>query len=296
MPAPTTPPAAASRLPWPIRLVGRVVGLAAIGWMLWLATLFVLQDALIFPRDLVPPGLAQPPAEVEVLWHVADDGSRVPAWLASPEDGWPGQPLPALVFWHGNGEVIDYLLGDPLVAWARRHGLAVLLVEYRGYGQAGGTPSESALVADGLAFVRQLEARPEIDAARLVFAGRSLGGGIACGVAAQRRPAALILLSTFTSLRAVARHYLAPGWLVRHPFASDRIVPELAAAGVPILITHGSLDRVVPASHGRQLHALAPGSTYLEQPADHNDFPVDRAEFERTLEQFAPSARLTEPE
>ena len=64
--------------------------------------------------------------------------------------------------------------------------------------------SNAGLVCDGVAAVDWTSQRTGLPAERLVLMGRSIGGGVACQVAARRPPAALILVSTFSSMVDVA--------------------------------------------------------------------------------------------
>src|SRR5688572_30832441 len=109
-----------------------------------------------------------------------------------PVEGWflpaygvaAGRPGPAVIFAHGNAEIIDpYALElEPY----RRMGVSVLLPEFRGYGRSGGEPSEEGITDDFVAFHDLLAARPDVDPSRIVFHGRSLGGGVVCALAARR--------------------------------------------------------------------------------------------------------------
>ena len=149
-------------------------------------------------------------------------------------------------------------------------GVSVFLPEYRGYGRSAGKPSEKEIAADMIRFYDLLIRRADVDPSRIVFHGRSVGGGVAADLATRRTPAALILESTFSSIAAMALKFGAPPFLLKHPFRTDRVVEGL---DVPMLIFHGTRDTVVPVSHGRRLHKLARGSTYVEYNSDHNDFP-----------------------
>ncbi|WAS96711.1 alpha/beta hydrolase [Nannocystis punicea] len=241
-----------------------------------------LQERVIFPREYANQrALASPPAGVTPLWSPAADGTRVEAWFVPGRGASAERPGPAVMFFHGNGELIDHQLA--LAASYAARGVSVLLPEYRGYGRSQGKPSQAAIVGDMLRFHDELAARPEVDRARVVFHGRSLGGGVASALAAVRPPAALILESTFTSLAALARKHGLPEALCRHPFRTDRVLPALQR---PVLILHGSEDEMIPVAHGRSLHTSAPGSTYVELPGGHNDFPRDRPAYERALDAF----------
>ena len=150
----------------------------------------------------------------ERLW-LETEGARAEAWYLPPLLGAPG-PAPLVVFAHGNGELID--------DWAdafeppRRWGAAVLLVEYPGYGRSTGSPSQTSIAATMQSAFDRMAERSEIDAARIIAYGRSLGGGAACALARERKVAALVLESTFTSVRSLARGFGLPGFLVRDPF------------------------------------------------------------------------------
>lgn len=240
-----------------------------------------LQERLIFPREYARGRLPATPRGVEALWITADDGARVEAWFAPGAGVGPGAPGPLVIFFHGNGELID--TGLDVAALYNPWGVSVLLAEYRGYGRSQGTPSQAAIVADMVRFHDVMAARPDVDPGRIVYHGRSLGGGVAGALAAERPPAALILESTFTSLAALARSRGLLESLCRHPFRTDRVLPGL---GRPVLLLHGADDELIPPAHARQLHAITPGSQLVELPGHHNDFPGDPAAYAAAIRGF----------
>lgn len=252
------------------RMLRSVLIAGVLSYLVWCGLLFFQQDAMVFPASMAPRPLPRPPREVIVTSLPIPGGGQVESWLY-PAAG--DELAPLVVYCHGNAELIDYQ--DPVVQGYRRHGVALLLPEYRGYGRSGGKPSEAGIVADCIRFVDVALARPEIDRSRVVFHGRSLGGGVAAQLAAQRRPAALILEETFYSLAAMSAEYYAPSFLAKHPFRTDLVLRKLEA---PILIFHGTRDSVIPVEHARRLHALRPDATYVEYDSDHVEFPGDRNE------------------
>ena len=133
-------------------------------------------------------------------------------------------------------------------------------------------------------FYDLLVARDDVDPSRIVFHGRSMGGGAVCALARQRKPAAMILMSTFTSIRGMARRYLVPGFLVRDPLDNLEVVRGLER---PLLILHGERDSLVPHEHAVQLNQAAPSSRLISYPlADHNDCPPDWNDFWAEVEPF----------
>src|SRR5262245_44016423 len=110
-----------------------------------------------------------------------------------------------------------------------------------------------------------------IDRQRVIGYGRSLGGGAICALARQRSLAALVLESTFTSVREMAAaRYGVPGFLIRNPF--DNLAAVRGFPG-PILLLHGEHDDSIPVDHSRRLHAAAPTSELQVVPCGHNDCP-----------------------
>ncbi len=284
-PGAATPDAARPGRPKPLyrRCWFRVARVAVIGYVAWYATLYFYQDRMLFPADLAPPPMPGAPRNTTVLTIPADGGGKVEAWLLPAPNANADRPAPLVIYFHGNAELIDFQ--DEIAGGYRRLGFAVLLPEYRGYGRSAGRPSQTAIVADAVQFLDEALKRPDVDRARVVIHGRSVGGGVAAQVAARRRPAAMILESTFTSIGSMARGYGGPAFLARHPFRTDRILPTL---NVPLLLFHGTRDSIIPVAHGRKLHALVPQATYVEYDCDHNDFPGrgnDKA-YWQTIERF----------
>jgi fermentation-respiration switch protein FrsA (DUF1100 family) len=252
------------------RLWGRImvyVILVILAYVLWCVILYSYQDHLVWPRELAQPQSAKPKNAQAVSLPI-EGGGAVEAWFVPAKPDERGKPAPAVIYFHGNAELIDQQ--DRIVEGYSRIGLSVFLPEYRGYGRSAGTPSEKEIAADMIRFYDLLMRRADVDPSRIVFHGRSVGGGVAADLATRRTPAALILESTFTSITAMALKFGAPSFLLKHPFRTDRVVEGL---DVPMLLFHGTRDTVVPVSHGRRLHELARGSTYVEYNSEHNDFP-----------------------
>jgi fermentation-respiration switch protein FrsA (DUF1100 family) len=226
---------------------------------------------MVFPARLAGPRRS-PPRDARVLnLPLQPDNPAagyVEAWFFAAANPLP-QRSPAVIFFHGNAELISQQQG--LVQAYKQMGLAVLLVEYRGYGGSAGHPSQQAIVADSIRFYDQLLQQRDIDPNRIIFHGRSLGGAIAAQLAAKRKPAALILQSTPANLTSMAKRYGAPALLVKNPFRTDKILPTLT--DTPILMFHGTRDRIIKPGHAETLARLTPHAKLIWYPAGHSDFP-----------------------
>lgn len=167
--------------------------------------------------------------------------------------------------------------------------MAVLLLEYPGYGRSSGRPSERSIFEAIRAADDWARTQPEVDATRIVPYGRSLGAAAAARLAAERPVPALVLESAFTSARAFARQFGAPGFLVRDPL--DTLAALRRFTG-PVLVLHGDRDDIVPTEHGRTLAAASPRATFRLLPCGHNDCPRAWNEVRRFLQahQLLPGA------
>lgn len=246
------------------------------------------QRLLIFPRYMIQPepDAGQGIPGLEHLSVTSPDGP-VEGWFLPGYGVGPSKPGPAVIFAHGNAELIDHW--PVMLDEYRRMGISVLLPEYRGYGRAPGSPSQAAITEDFEKFHNLLISRADVDRMRIVLHGRSIGGGAVCALAATRPPAALILQSTFTSLTSMARRWFMPGFLVLDPFDNMEVISRLTC---PIIIIHGRRDQTIPFDHARQLHAAAGRSTLVAYDASHNDCPPDWNIFWQDIRRFLCQARI----
>jgi fermentation-respiration switch protein FrsA (DUF1100 family) len=244
------------------------------------ALLFLMQRQVIFPRYMIP---SPPPSDIKTLriepWWLETSFGKVEAWYLPPEA--LGKPAPAVIFAHGNGELIDYWPNE--LAQFSDMGIGLLLVEYPGYGRSAGSPSQGSIAETFVLAYDRLAARTDVDPARIVLFGRSLGGGAVCDLALKRPSAALILMSCFKSVSAFAVRYLAPAFLIRDPF--DNLAAVRHYQG-PVLVMHGRSDEVVPFGHGQALHAAAQNGKMIVYEAGHNDCPPNWEVFWRDVGDF----------
>ena len=245
--------------------------------------LFLFQRHLLYPRSMAVtlPESSLKSLPLQRQW-ITVGNFRCESWYVAPAGPHAGaEPVPVAVLAHGNAETIDTMVDEFLPL--RKLGMGILLVEYPGYGRSGGTPSQQRIREVYTAAYDALAARPGVDDRRIVFIGRSLGGGVVCDLSRERPPAAIVLISTFTSVRSFAVRYLAPGALVRDPFDN---VAALQQYSGPVLIIHGRRDNIISYRHALDLHRAVPNSRLITYPCAHNDCPPDRRQFWADLTGF----------
>jgi len=205
---------------------------------------------------------------VVAYWGLLFLAQRSMLFPAPALAGAPERPPDVRHFAHDNGEVTD--LWPEAFAEPRGWGVGVLLVEYPGYGRSAGRPSEASIAETMLAVHDWAGREPGVDAGRIVVYRRSLGAGAVCGLAARRPVRAVVLESAFESVRVFAAGYGAPPFLVRDPF--DNLAFARGYRG-PLLLLHGSRDRIIPARHSQALAHAAPQAEFHLLPCGHNDCP-----------------------
>lgn len=186
----------------------------------------------------------------EPVTLTTDDGIALQGWFL-PIDN----PRATLLFFHGNAGNISHRL-DSLQLF-HELGLAVFILDYRGYGESKGEITEAGLYQDAQAAWRYLSETRGIPSDEILLFGRSLGGAVAAYLAERYPAMGLVLESTFTSLPDMAAE-LYP-WLPARSLARFQYDTRnrLSKIEMPLLVIHSKEDDIIPYSHGRELFDLA---------------------------------------
>ena len=250
-------------------LIGLVV-LAAI-YVLLIAAAWRWQERIVWQ----PPVFDAPaPGGARRIEYSADDGQPLFAYVV----GDPSRAAGLLIAFHGNAELSAWN-----VAWAtevaRRTGWAVLLPEYRGYAGLPGAPTYEGSQRDARAAYAAARAQAGPDAKPIAFFGHSLGSAVAAELAAEHRPAVLVLQAPFTSARDMASAMrilpLSALWRLIGRVAFDTEA-KVRAFDAPVFVAHGDRDIVVPMRMGRAVHDAArrKGALLIVPGAGHNDVSI----------------------
>lgn len=263
------PESVPTRHPMRRAILKRLIAYPPIVYGMILIMLLLMENSIIYPAPKFPMGFWQErPHGTEDARFQAEDGTLLHGWFI-PHD----KPRGTLLVFHGNGENVSHL-AYMLGRLNAEYQLQVLAFDYRGYGHSAGSPSEAGLRQDARAALEWLNTTTNTQPDDVIYYGRSLGGGVAVELAAERGCRALVLESTFSSMPdAASTHYpwLPVQWLMRNRFPSET---HLQHCPQPLLQTHGNADRVIPFWSGRRLFEASPSKNkrFIEiDGADHND-------------------------
>lgn len=250
--------------PWLVALLGGIGGIGALGYLRGR-----YQHSTTYGPDRLPEGFdgeAVQDLATEDVWLEAPDGVRLHGWwIAHPE------ARGSILYCHGSSGSIVHR-ADVFRDFTRLR-MNVLAFDYRGYGQSQGVPSERGLYADVRAAYDHLVGPRGQSPERIVLFGHSLGGAVAIDAARDRSVAGLVVESSFTDLKDMARTLFPQvplHWVCRNEFRS---IEKIADLSLPKLFVHGTADSTVPLAVGRRLYSAAaePKELYLVHRADHND-------------------------
>jgi hypothetical protein len=205
--------------------------------------------SMVYPAPAVP--VQAPPNPYLPVSPTTENGDKLDMWVLDPEGS--SDVLGTVLFFHGNGENLETLRLSGKFEALRYLGCTAVAIDYPGYGRSSGSPSEKSLAeAADAALGWVVQNRPD---APVFVCGWSLGAGVAAGVAKRHdnQIHGVVLLSPWTTLADVAGTRF-PRFLVRMVLR-DRYdsIEAVKQITTPVLVMHGTDDRVIPFSQGRQL-------------------------------------------
>jgi len=175
---------------------------------------------------------------------------------------WPSDnpSAPTLLYLHG----VRWNLTAHLrrIENLRGFGFSVVAIDYRGFGKSDGEmPSEEGVYDDAAVAWRWLVSQEPDPRKRFIY-GHSLGTAVATQLAVDKGASdglgGLILEGGFTSLPEMARA-LAPSWFPVDWFVTQKFatLDKIAKVPAPVLLVHGTGDRMVPHRFSEALYTAA---------------------------------------
>jgi fermentation-respiration switch protein FrsA (DUF1100 family) len=198
---------------------------------------------------------------------------------------------PNILYLHGNDKNMAAAIEIDRAARLHAMGYNLLMVDYRGYGKStGGEPNEDKVYQDAEAAWSYLIQQRVKDPKRTFIYGHSLGGAIAIELATHHPEAAgIIAESSFTTMVEMGEReypYMPAEQLLNQRFDSMSKVGKLK---IPLLLIHGTWDRLVPYQMSQRLFDSAPQPKFLKliEGGEHgNDTIIAPLEYRAALSEF----------
>jgi hypothetical protein len=182
-----------------------------------------------------------------------------------------------VVHLHGNAQ--NMTAHWQFVQWIPARGYNLFVFDYRGYGQSHGKPEPKGVFEDAIAALDYVRSRSDIDTGKLFVFGQSLGGMIAIASvgASPGGVRAVLAEAPFHSYALLADDRMpGEGMIVEDTYCATTYVARLAP--IPLLLIHGSSDKVVPYSHSLKLlgEAGEPKQLVTAEGGEHLDIMTER--------------------
>ena len=219
--------------------------------------------------------------DFEEVWLETGDELTIHGWYV-PHPA----PRATVLFLHGNAGNISHWLDT--LRFLHDLGLAALIIDYRGYGNSEGRPTEEGTYLDADAAWTYLTETRGVQAGEIIVMGRSLGAAIAISLAEQNSPGLLVVESAFTSIADLAEKLypiLPVRWIIRIHYPS---IDRISNVRCPVLIVHSPEDEIIPFEFGEALFDRArPPKQFLRIRGDHNDgFMLSGDSYRQGLDEF----------
>ena len=276
-------------------IVATVAGLLVVGLALR-QTMVLDRYFIFFPERGITATPADAGLEFEDVFFPASDGVALHGWYV------PADSDLTLLWFHGNaGNIANRL--EHLALTHRLLGVNVFIFDYRGYGLSEGSISEAGTYLDAAAAVDYLVEQRNVDTAgQLVLYGHSLGGSVAVEMAGRYPTRGLIVESTFTSIRGMAKNiypYLPSGVITSFLRTRYDSLSKIASARAPVMVVHGDSDETVPMADGRRLYEAAthPKRFHTVVGVGHNDvYAVGGEPYFEAIRRFIEDPEREEPQ
>ena len=261
----------------------RIILAILIGFPLTMAIiLFIFQEKFLFLPPAPDEAMIRrvrnkfPGSEITLT---TPDHVKLHGWYISNNTA-PKSPL--LIYFGGNSEDMTGILEDPFFDLTQFQNCALLLVNYRGYGQSEGLPGEKHFFQDAVFLYDYFANQDEIDKTGIIAMGRSLGTGVAVHLASQRTLKGIILVSPYDSITNVAQEiypYIPVSVFIRHPFDAASLCSDIR---IPLLAITAAADSTISSERSLALITKWGGPCdHVSIPrADHNDLNLSKLYWE----------------
>ena len=179
-----------------------------------------------------------------------------------------------IIVFHGNAEDI-FTARNVGYSLHQKIGMNIIIVEYPGYSIYRGESEANKILQNTVIVYDFIKKLFHLEDKNIFIFGRSIGTSPAIYLASERKPNALFVISSFTSIRAVADNLVGPlKYLLKDRLSSKDYIKKVTC---PILFIHGQSDPLIPFKETILLKELCdcPFEVFLPEEMTHNDFDLE---------------------
>lgn len=196
-----------------------------------------------------------------------------------------------MLFFHGNSGNMSHR--EHIVDLCNKFNINLIMVDYRGYGESGGYPSQENILEDAVLVYKYFKKR--IDTNKLLIWGNSMGGAPATYVASKYNCSKLILTATFSSLEdLVAKTPMIPNDSLAWSLSTliDSTISEklpsqkwIKYVSSPVIVVHSLDDELIPHKCARILYDNAnEPKELITVSGSHNNMNISEHIYDRMLQ------------
>lgn len=229
---------------------------------------YIESKSIFFPDKNISLTPQEAGLSFEDLYFLTSDRLKINAWFIPHP-----QAKKTLLLFHGNAGNNSNRIDKVRVM--REAKVNIFMVDYRGYGNSQGKPTEKGIYLDAQAAYSYLVNQRKIDPEDIVLYGESLGGAVAIDLASSKKVAGVILEGTFSSGRDIGQimYPFLPKVILPNVFNSLSKITKVTAAK---LFIHSEDDQVVPIDLGRKLYqAASEPKKFISVAGDHGSIFID---------------------
>ncbi len=224
-----------------------LIGLLTV--LLFLYIKHLEKKSIFFPYREIEATPKEIGLDFEDIYIKTSDNKLINAWFIPHPDS-----EKVILFFHGNAGNISYRLDK--IQYLYQLGVDVFIIDYRGYGNSQGKPTEKGVYLDAKAGYKHLLKKKNISPQDIIIYGESLGSVVGIDLASSFKVGGLIIAGGFSSGPDIGK--------LIYPYIPKFLFPnilnslnKIKKVRVKKLFIHSKEDEIVPISLADKLYQAA---------------------------------------
>lgn len=246
---------------------------------------YIEKNSVFFPIKEIEKYPSDWGLEFDNVYFYTSDNVKINGWFIGKPDA-----ESTFLYLHGNGGNISHRIEKASIF--HELGVNIFMIDYRGYGQSRGSPSESGVYKDAVAAYKYLTNQKNIKSEDIIIFGESLGSAVAIDLASRKPVAAIVLEGAFSSVKDISKslYPVLPSFMFSNMFDS---LSKIDNVEFPKLFIHSKNDEIIPYKLARKLYRKAsPPKEFLDITGGHNTAFIDsKPKFRNGIKMFVESLK-----